>query len=174
MLLVYITMASQFESLLMPFIIMLTIFPAFTGVILALWISGKSLDMIGALGIVLLVGIVVKNGIVLVDYINLMRERGIALNEAIAISGQSRMRPVLMTAFTTILGMIPMATSNSEGSEMWTTMGLVVIGGLTVSTFVTLIVVPVLYGVFNRRGDIEKKERERRKFVFMNIDLNEK
>ena len=78
-----------------------------------------------------------------------------------------------MTAFTTILGMIPMATSTSEGSEMWTTMGLVVIGGLTVSTFVTLIVVPVLYGVFNRRGDQERLERERKKFVFMNINLNE-
>ena len=138
-----------------------------------MFITGQNIDMIGMLGLILLIGIVVKNGIVLVDYINLMRERGIALNEAIALSGQSRLRPVMMTAFTTILGMIPMATSTSEGSEMWTTMGLVVIGGLTVSTFVTLIVVPVLYGVFNRRGDIEKKERERRKFVFLNINLNE-
>ena len=79
----------------------------------------------------------------------------------------------MMTAFTTILGMIPMATSTAEGSEMWTTMGLVVIGGLTVSTFVTLFIVPTLYGIFNRRGDIEKKEKERKKFVFMNINLEE-
>ena len=173
LMLVYIVMASQFESFAKPFIIMFSIPFALSGVSLMMFFTGTNIDMIGMLGLVLLIGIVVKNGIVLVDYINLMRERGIALNEAIALSGQSRLRPVLMTAFTTILGMIPMATSTSEGSEMWTTMGLVVIGGLTVSTFVTLIVVPVLYGVFNRRGDIEKKERERKKFVFMNIDLND-
>ena len=171
--LVYIVMASQFESFSKPFIIMFSIPFAFTGVILMMLVTGQNVDMIGLLGVILLVGIVVKNGIVLVDYINLMRERGVKLNEAIALSGQSRLRPVLMTAFTTILGMIPMATSTSEGSEMWTTMGLVVIGGLTVSTFVTLIVVPVLYGVFNRRGDQEKLERERKKFVFMNINLDE-
>lgn len=174
LMLVYIVMASQFESFSKPFIIMFSIPFAISGVVLMMFFTGNNIDMVGLLGLILLIGIVVKNGIVLVDYINLMRERGIALNEAIALSGQSRLRPVLMTAFTTILGMIPMATSTSEGSEIWTTMGLVVIGGLTVSTFVTLIVVPVLYGVFNRRGDIEKKERERKKFVFMNIDLNEK
>lgn len=174
LMLVYIVMASQFESFSKPFIIMFSIPFAISGVVLMMFFTGNNIDMVGLLGLILLIGIVVKNGIVLVDYINLMRERGIALNEAIALSGQSRLRPVLMTAFTTILGMIPMATSTSEGSEIWTTMGLVVIGGLTVSTFVTLIVVPVLYGVFNRRGDIEKKERERRKFVFMNINLNEK
>ena len=173
MMLVYIVMASQFESFSKPFIIMFSIPFAISGVVLMMLVTGNNLDMVGALGLILLVGIVVKNGIVLVDYINLMRERGISLNEAIALSGQSRIRPVLMTAFTTILGMIPMATSTSEGSEVWTTMGLVVIGGLTVSTFVTLIIVPVLYGVFNRRGDIEKKEKERRKFVFMNINLDE-
>lgn len=173
LMLVYIVMASQFESFSKPFIIMFSIPFALSGVSLMMFFTGQNIDMIGMLGLVLLIGIVVKNGIVLVDYINLMRERNIPLGEAIALSGQSRLRPVLMTAFTTILGMIPMATSTSEGSEMWTTMGLVVIGGLTVSTFVTLIVVPVLYGVFNRRGDIEKKERERKKFVFMNINLNE-
>ena len=170
--LVYIVMASQFESFAKPFIIMFSIPFAISGVILIMFFTGQNLDMIGLLGLILLIGIVVKNGIVLVDYINLMRERGISLNEAIAMSGQSRLRPVLMTAFTTILGMIPMATSKAEGSEMWTTMGLVVIGGLTVSTFVTLIVVPTLYAVFNRKGDIEKKEKERKKFVFMNIELD--
>ncbi len=171
--LVYIVMASQFESFGKPAIIMFSIPFAITGVILMMLITGQNLDMIGLLGLVLLIGIVVKNGIVLVDYINLMRERDIPLYEAIALSGQSRLRPVLMTAFTTILGMIPMATSRSEGSEMWTTMGLVVIGGLTVSTFVTLLVVPVLYGVFNRRGDHERQEKIRKKFVFMNINLDE-
>ena len=173
MMLVYIVMASQFESFSKPFIIMFSIPFALSGVILALLVTGENLDMVGMLGIVLLIGIVVKNGIVLVDYINLMRERDMPLGEAIAVSGQSRLRPVLMTAFTTILGMIPMAVSKAEGSELWTTMGIVVIGGLLVSTLVTLIVVPVLYGVFNRRGDIEKKEKERKKFVFMNIELNE-
>ena len=173
LLLVYIVMASQFESFAKPFIIMFSIPFAISGVSLMMFFTGTNIDMIGLLGLILLIGIVVKNGIVLVDYINLMRERGIPLTEAIALSGQSRLRPVLMTAFTTILGMIPMATSTSEGSEMWTTMGLVVIGGLTVSTFVTLIVVPVLYGVFNRRGDQERLEKIRRKFVFMNINLND-
>ncbi|MBP3763578.1 MAG: efflux RND transporter permease subunit [Bacteroidales bacterium] len=174
LLLVYIVMASQFESFSKPFIIMFSIPFALSGVILALIVTGQNLDMVGMLGVVLLIGIVVKNGIVLVDYINLLRERDTPLAEAIALSGQSRLRPVMMTAFTTILGMIPMALSTAEGSELWTTMGIVVIGGLLVSTLVTLIVVPVLYGVFNRRGDIEKKERERKKFVFMNIELDEK
>ena len=170
-LLVYITMASQFESLRMPFIIMLTIFPAFTGVILALWVTGRSLDMIGALGIVLLVGIVVKNGIVLVDYINLMRERGYELNQAITMSGRSRIRPILMTAFTTILGMVPMAVSSGEGAEMWQPLGIVVIGGLMISTFLTLFLVPVLYGSMTKHGDRDKLEALRKKFIFMDIKV---
>ena len=173
-LLVYITMASQFESLRMPFIIMLTIFPALTGVIMALWLTGRSLDMIGALGIVLLVGIVVKNGIVLVDYINLMRERGHELNEAITMSGRSRIRPILMTAFTTILGMVPMAVSNGEGAEMWQPLGIVVIGGLTVSTFLTLYLVPVLYGSMAKHGDRDKQEALRKKFIFMDIKVKDR
>ncbi len=176
-LLVYIVMASQFESFGKPAIIMAAIPFALTGAVLALLITGENLDMVGMLGLVLLIGIVVKNGIVLVDYINLLRERDIPLNEAIALSGQSRLRPVMMTAFTTILGMIPMATSHSEGSELWTTLGIIVIGGLTISTFVTLIVVPVLYGglqslvrILRKLFHIEKKDR----FVFMKINLDEK
>ncbi|MBO4361209.1 MAG: efflux RND transporter permease subunit [Paludibacteraceae bacterium] len=171
-LLVYITMASQFESLRMPAIIMFTVPFALSGVIIALWITHRSLDMIGALGLVLLVGIVVKNGIVLVDYINLLRERGYELNQAIQMSGRSRIRPVLMTAFTTILGMVPMAVSSGEGAEMWQPLGIVVIGGLTVSTFLTLFVVPVLYGVMSRKGDREKQEKLRKKFIFMQIKVN--
>ena len=170
-LLVYIVMASQFESLRMPAIIMFTVPFALSGVIIALWLTHRSLDMIGALGLVLLVGIVVKNGIVLVDYINLMRERGYELNTAISMSGQSRIRPVLMTAFTTILGMVPMAVSNGEGAEMWQPLGIVVIGGLTVSTFLTLYVVPVLYGVMSRHGDRNKTEELRKKFIFMDIKV---
>ncbi|MBP9647764.1 MAG: efflux RND transporter permease subunit [Paludibacteraceae bacterium] len=164
--LVYIVMASQFESFSKPFIIMMSVPFAITGVILALLITGTSLNLIGSLGVVLLVGIVVKNGIVLVDYINLMRDRGNELNEAIALSGQSRLRPVLMTAVTTILGMIPMALSTSEGSETWVPMGIVVIGGLVVSTLVTLIVVPTLYAVMSRRGERNKEEKLRKSFTF--------
>jgi len=174
LLLVYIVMASQFESFSKPFIIMMSIPFAITGVILALLISGQTLDMVGALGVILLIGIVVKNGIVLVDYINLMRERDMPLYEAIAVSGQSRLRPVLMTAFTTILGMVPMAFTTSEGSEIWNTMGIVVIGGLLVSTIITLIVVPVLYAIFVRNDEKKKLEKLRKSFVFMQIDDKEK
>ena len=170
-LLVYIVMASQFESLRMPAIIMFSVPFALSGVIIALWIAGRSLDMVGALGLVLLVGIVVKNGIVLVDYINLMRERGYELNEAIQLSGRSRLRPVLMTAFTTILGMVPMAVSAGEGAEMWQPLGIVVIGGLTVSTFLTLFIVPVLYGVMSKHGDRDKQEALRKKFIFMDLKV---
>ncbi len=169
-LLVYIVMASQFESLSKPAVILLSIPFGLSGVVLALWLTGTSLDMIGALGVVMLVGIVVKNGIVLVDYINLMRDRGHALNEAIALSGASRLRPVLMTAFTTLLGMLPMALSGGEGSEMWHPLGIVVIGGLLVSTFVTLIVVPVVYGLISRSGERNKKEKRRKEFIFMNLN----
>ncbi|MBR5238831.1 MAG: efflux RND transporter permease subunit [Paludibacteraceae bacterium] len=172
-LLVYIVMASQFEDFMKPLIIMTSAVMAVPGVIWALFITGASLDMIGALGVILLIGIVVKNGIVLVDYTNLMRERGYELNEAIALSGQSRLRPVLMTAFTTILGMVPMALSNSEGSEMWQPLGIVVIGGLLVSTLVTLIIVPILYAVTSRHGDRNKEAENRKNFIFMQIDEND-
>ncbi len=167
--LVYIVMASQFESFSKPFIIMMSLPFAITGVIISLLITNTALDMIGALGVILLVGIVVKNGIVLVDYINLMRDRGYPLNEAIALSGQSRLRPVLMTAATTILGMLPMALSSSQGSEMWVPMGIVVIGGLLTSTIVTLIVVPVFYGIMSRSGERDKAGKVHRKFYFMDL-----
>ena len=172
-LLVYIVMASQFESFSKPAIIMFSVPFALSGVIIALWLTNTSLDMIGALGLVLLVGIVVKNGIVLVDYINLMRERGHDLNEAIQMSGESRLRPVLMTAFTTILGMVPMAVSQGEGAEMWQPLGIVVIGGLTVSTFLTLYIVPVIYGAMSKKGERDKLKKVRENFIFMDIKVED-
>ncbi len=165
--LVFVVMASQFESFSKPFIIMMAIPFSFTGVVLALLMTGTTLNMIAALGAILLVGIVVKNGIVLVDYINLMRDRGLELNEAIALSGRSRLRPVLMTTATTILGMLPMALSVGEGSEMWTPMGITVIGGLTVSTVITLIIVPVLYAMMARHGERDKQNKLRQAYTFM-------
>ena len=170
-LLVFIVMASQFESFIKPFVIMFTIPFALSGVIIALYVTGRSLDMIGALGLVMLIGIVVKNGIVLIDYIDLMRERGMALNDAIVTAGRSRVRPILMTAFTTILGMVPMAISQGEGSEMWQPMGIVVIGGLLVSTFLTFFMVPTLYGAVSRHGERDKQAQLRKNFIFMDIKL---
>ncbi len=169
--LVYIVMASQFESFKKPFVIMFTIPFALSGVVMALWMTGRSLDMIGALGLIMLVGIVVKNGIVLIDYTDLLRERGVELNEAVVAAGRSRMRPVLMTAFTTILGMVPMAVSSGEGSEMWQPMGIVVIGGLLVSTLLTFFMVPTLYAAMSRHGERDRISGMRKGFIFMNIKL---
>ena len=169
-LLVYIVMASQFESFSKPFLILLGSIPfAFSGAFLALFVTGQELEMVGMLGMILLVGIVVKNGIVLVDYINLMRDRGYELNEAIALSGESRLRPVLMTAITAILGMVPMALSTAEGSEIWIPLGIVVIGGLLFATVVTLVIVPVLYALMSRHGERDKKAKQRKEFLFMKI-----
>ena len=168
-LLVYIVMATQFESLLMPFIIMLTVVPAFTGVIVALWATNTPLSLIALLGAIMLVGIVVKNGIVMVDYTNLLRERGSAINQAVIVSGKSRLRPVLMTSLTTILGMVPLAIGTGEGSEIWQPMGIAIIGGLTFSTFLTLLLVPCLYSVFVGSGlkkekkAINKKRKEEKR-----------
>ena len=157
--LVYLVMASQFESLKMPFIIMFSIPFAFSGVIFALLLTKTNLSVIAALGAVMLIGIVVKNAIVLVDYINLMIGRGYALDEAIVISGKSRLRPVLMTALTTILGMLPLALSTGEGSEIWSPMGIAVIGGLVFSTLITMVIVPVMYRIFVGRS-MRKKKKE--------------
>ncbi len=152
LLLVFLVMASQFESFMTPLVIMFSVPFSFTGVIWSLFITNTTLSVIAALGAVLLVGIVVKNGIVLVDYINLMRDRGHEMVEAIALSGRSRLRPVLMTALTTILGMLPLALSVGEGSEIWKPMGITVIGGLLFSTMLTLVIVPVVYSAFIGKG----------------------
>ena len=143
--LVYIVMASQFESFMSPFVIMFSIPFAFVGVILGLIITGTPLGVMGMIGILILMGIVVKNGIVLIDYTILMRERGIGIEEASVIAANSRLRPILMTTLTTVLGMIPMAVGQGEGSEMWRSLGMVVAWGLSISTLVTLVIIPTLY-----------------------------
>ena len=162
--LVYIVMATQFESLKMPFIIMFSIPFAFTGVFIALWISGTPLSMIALIGAIMLVGIVVKNGIVMVDYTNLLIERGTSMLDAVVAAGKSRLRPVLMTSLTTIFGMVPMAMGWGDGSELWQPMGVAVIGGLTCSTFLTLLVVPTIYASFGVREQ-KKKEKKQRKLA---------
>jgi HAE1 family hydrophobic/amphiphilic exporter-1 len=161
-------MASQFESLKMPFIIMFSIPFAFSGVAIALFITGTTLSVISGIGSVLLIGIVVKNAIVLVDFINLMRDRGNELYEAIALSGRSRLRPVLMTSLTTILGMLPLALSSGSGSELWKPMGIAVIGGLIFSTVVTLVIVPVVYAIFVKRGERKRSIASYTDMDFMN------
>lgn len=165
--LVYIVMASQFESLRDPFIIMFALPFAFTGVFIALWITGTSLSLIALIGAVMLVGIVVKNGIVLIDYINLNKQRGSSISRAVVRGGKSRLRPVLMTTATTILGMLPMAMGIGEGSETWQPMGVAIIGGLTLSTFLTLVVVPVVYTSFHA-SDVKKKRKKWAKQILLN------
>ncbi len=161
-LLVYIVMATQFESLLFPFIIMFTIPLAFTGVILALYLTNVPLSIIALIGAIMLVGIVTKNGIVMVDYINLLVERGATVYDAILAGAKSRLRPVLMTSFTTILGMLPMAIGTGAGSETWQPMGIAVIGGLTFSTILTLLVVPIFYsGLVN--GQLKRQAKRKAK-----------
>jgi HAE1 family hydrophobic/amphiphilic exporter-1 len=170
LILVYLIMASQFESLKMPFIIMFSIPFAFSGVAIGLFVTHTALSVISGIGAVMLIGIVVKNAIVLVDFINLMRERGYELYEAIAISGRSRLRPVIMTSSTTILGMLPLAISTGAGSELWSPMGIAVIGGLMFSTFVTLVLVPVVYTIFAKHGERNKNIALYSEMDFMNGD----
>lgn len=167
MLLVYLVMAAEFENFVMPGIIMLAIPFAFTGVVLSLLICHVNLSVVAALGAMMLIGIVTKNGIVLIDYINLMRERGVSLYEAIALSCRSRLRPVLMTSLTTILGMLPMALSTSEGSETWQPMGVAVIGGMVISTIITMIIVPAVYASVEKSGSRNKTAAEQRQYKFM-------
>ena len=143
--LVYIVMASQFESFMSPFVIMFSIPFAFVGVFMGLWVTGTPLGTMGMIGILILMGIVVKNGIVLIDYTILMRERGHSVAEASVIAANSRLRPILMTTLTTVLGMIPMAIGQGEGSEMWRSLGMVVAWGLSISTLVTLVIIPTVY-----------------------------
>ncbi len=165
--LVYIVMAAQFESLTYPGIIMTSLLFAFSGVFLILWLTGHTLNIMSMIGGIMLIGIVVKNGIVLIDYITLNRERGMSIRRAVIDGGKSRLRPVVMTTLTTILGMVPMAVGTGQGAEMWRPMGTAVIGGLTFSTILTLLFVPTLYCVFASNG-VKKNRRKLRKLKSTN------
>ncbi|HNP63816.1 MAG TPA: efflux RND transporter permease subunit, partial [Woeseiaceae bacterium] len=149
--LVYLVMASQFESLIHPFVILFTIPLALVGAVLALFVTGTTVNIVAFIGVIMLAGIVVNNAIVLVDLINQLRAQGQERLDAIMEAGSARLRPILMTSLTTALGLLPMAMGFGEGSEVRTPMAITVIGGLTVSTFLTLVVIPVVYSLVDRR-----------------------
>ena len=171
--LVYIVMAAQFESYTYPGIIMTSLLFAFSGVFIILYLSGHTLNVMSMIGAIMLIGIVVKNGIVLIDYISLNRERGMSIRRAVINGGESRLRPVVMTTLTTILGMVPMAVGTGQGAEMWRPMGTAVIGGLTFSTILTLLFVPVLYCVFAARGVKNKRKAHAKAFAARNLQTQE-
>jgi HAE1 family hydrophobic/amphiphilic exporter-1 len=150
--LVYMVMAAQFESFKNPFIIMLAVPFTLVGVVAAFLLTNITLSVTTFIGLIMLTGIVVKNGIILVDYTNMLRKRGYILYDAIQEAGRSRLRPVVMTSSTMILAMVPMALSKSMGHEMFTPMAITMIGGLLFSMLITLIIVPVFYAVFNHKN----------------------
>ena len=150
--LVYLVMASQFESLVHPFVILLTIPLAVIGAVWALWLTGTTVNVVAYIGLIMLAGIVVNQSIVLIDAVNQARERGLAKREAIIEAGKLRLRPILITKLTTILGLLPMALGLGEGAEVRAPMAITVIGGVLLTTFLTLLVIPVVYSVLDRKA----------------------
>ena len=149
--LIYLVMVAQFQSLLSPFIVILTVPLAFTGGLFGLVAAGEQLSMLSLLGFAVLMGTVVNNGIVFVDYVNQLRRGGLSKHDALVAAGRTRMRPIMMTAITTIFAMLPMVFSDAVGSSMQRGMAVVVVGGLLYATFMTLYVVPVMYDILYRR-----------------------
>lgn len=169
-LLVYIVLAYQFESLIYPFMIILTVPFAFIGALFLLSLLGEPLGIMGLVGLIMLVGMVSKNGIVLIDYINLNRERGMSIRSAVIHGGESRLRPVLMTTFTTILGMLPLAMGTGQGAEMWKSLGIAIIGGMTFSTIITLILLPSIYSIIANIGlSIERYKLKNRPSTYSKL-----
>lgn len=158
--LVYMIMAAQFESFLHPFVIMFSMPVAIVGVILGLLVTGSTLNVISFIGIIMLAGIVVNNAIVLVDYINTLRRRGMERDEAIVLGGQTRLRPILMTTLTTVLAMLPIMFEVGEGGEAGAPLAAAVVGGLTTSTLLTLVLVPVVYSIFDDWGQKIMRRRK--------------
>ena len=149
--LVYMVMAAEFEDFVDPFVIMFSVPFAVVGVIWAFLFTATPLNLMSFMGVIMLIGIVVKNGIVLVDYTKQLRARGMKLREAVIAGGRTRLRPVLMTTLTTMFGMLPLAISRGEGSEVWNALGITVIGGLLVSGLVTLVLIPLAYTLVHER-----------------------
>ncbi|HHY22247.1 MAG TPA: efflux RND transporter permease subunit, partial [Bacilli bacterium] len=161
--LVYMVMAVQFESFLHPFIVMFSLPTTVIGVLIGLFITGQTLNVISFIGLIMLAGIVVNNAIVLVDYTNILREKGVELYEAIIQAGLSRLRPILMTTLTTVLGMVPIFLGIGEGTELQRPMAVVIIFGLMFSMVFTLVLIPVLYYMF------DNKTKKKRRFRFPNF-----
>ena len=159
--LVYLVMASQFESLLHPFVILFTIPLALVGAVLALLLTRSPVSVVVFIGLILLVGLVVKNAIILIDKVNQLREAGVAKREALVEGARSRLRPIVMTTLCTLFGFLPLALAFGEGAEVRSPMAITVIGGLLVSTLLTLLVIPVVYDLLDRRGDAYYRERGR-------------
>jgi HAE1 family hydrophobic/amphiphilic exporter-1 len=147
---VYLVMASQFESLLHPFVILFSVPFAAIGLLVTLYVAGVTISIVVLIGAILLAGIVVNNGIVLIDYINQLRRKGEDTYEAIVEAAKVRLRPILMTTMKTVLGLLPMALATGEGAEIRSPMALTVIGGLLCATILTLLVIPSLYAVVER------------------------
>jgi HAE1 family hydrophobic/amphiphilic exporter-1 len=160
--LVYLVMASQFESLLHPFVILFTIPLAMVGAVLALLLTGSSVSVVVFIGLILLVGLVTKNAIILIDKVNQLREAGVAKREALVEGARSRLRPIIMTTLCTLFGFLPLALAFGEGAEVRSPMAITVIGGLLVSTLLTLVVIPVVYDRLDQRADEHFRERGRR------------
>jgi HAE1 family hydrophobic/amphiphilic exporter-1 len=155
---IYLIMVAQFQSLLSPFIIMFTIPLAFTGGFLALFITGQEVSIIAMLGFIMLAGLIVNNGIVLIDYINQARREGMSKKDAIIDAGRTRVRPIFMTALTTILAMSTSALGFGDGSDMMMPMAVTIIGGLVYGTILTLIVIPCIYDAFNKEKSMVEEE----------------
>ncbi len=160
--LVYLVMASQFESLLHPFVILFTIPLALVGAVLALLLTRSPVSVVVFIGLILLVGLVVKNAIILVDKVNQLREAGVAKRQALVEGARSRLRPIIMTTLCTLFGFLPLAIAVGEGAEVRSPMAITVMGGLLVSTLLTLVVIPVVYDLLDRRADEYYAERARR------------
>jgi HAE1 family hydrophobic/amphiphilic exporter-1 len=156
---VYFILVSQFESFILPFIIIGSIPLSVIGVFFGLFITGRKLNIMVMVGIIMLVGIVVNNAIVLIDYINLLRLRGLNIQESLIEAGETRLRPIIMTTLTTVFGMIPLALSKGEGAEMYNGMAIAVIFGLSLSTLLTLIIIPILYSLIEDARNKLKRDR---------------
>jgi len=149
--LVYLVMASQFESLLHPFVILLTIPLALTGSVWAMFLTGTTVNVVAYIGLIMLAGIVVNQSIVLIDAVNQARERGLPKHDAIIEAARMRLRPIIITKLTTILGLLPMAIGLGEGAEIRKPMAITVIGGVAIASFFTLLVIPVVYSLLDRK-----------------------